>query len=481
MNIRANEYSSLRRGLSTLPRAAKHEPGAEILLPSVYTPLGHRSALDLARPLVVGNRGAGKSFWAHALQEPSIREHLSEKYRLPQLENMQAVMGFNGSERQDTVAPTPDAIGTALDAGIPPVTIWHTIMLRASLAVHDELAAQVVDLPTRFSDAVKWVQSDVERYQEIMTKVDDRFLALGKKFVIVFDALDRLPGDWIRITDLSRALMRTALSVKSYKAIRLKVFMRPDQYANKDLFRFPDGSKVQNDHVALRWEPTDLYGLLFYELRRSTESNESFVRLMHHLGQRDFMTKETQELLISAMAGQFMGSDHRRGRVYSWVPTHLADGFGDCSPRTFLTAWRVAANSEPPVADRVIDHLGINEGVRSASKDRLQELSEDYWWVKLALEPLRGASVPIDKRVLISTWNTAHTVTRLVNMARETLAPFSFSSETNYINDESNPLLDALETIGVIQTRSNGKINVPDIFRVEAGIKRRGGVAVPKR
>jgi hypothetical protein len=39
----------------------------------------------------------------------------------------------------------------------------------------------------------------------------------------------------------------------------------------------------------------------------------------------------------------------------------------------------------------------------------------------------------------------------------------------------------ALQTIGVLEIRSNGKVNVPDIFRVEAGILRMGGVKPPRR
>jgi hypothetical protein len=35
--------------------------------------------------------------------------------------------------------------------------------------------------------------------------------------------------------------------------------------------------------------------------------------------------------------------------------------------------------------------------------------------------------------------------------------------------------------IAVMEERTNGKINVPDIFRVEAEILRKGGVAVPRR
>jgi hypothetical protein len=35
--------------------------------------------------------------------------------------------------------------------------------------------------------------------------------------------------------------------------------------------------------------------------------------------------------------------------------------------------------------------------------------------------------------------------------------------------------------IAVMEERTNGRINVPDIFRVEAEILRKGGVAVPRR
>lgn len=38
-----------------------------------------------------------------------------------------------------------------------------------------------------------------------------------------------------------------------------------------------------------------------------------------------------------------------------------------------------------------------------------------------------------------------------------------------------------MRDVGVMEERANGKINVPDIFRVEAEILRKGGVAVPKR
>jgi len=47
-------------------------------------------------------------------------------------------------------------------------------------------------------------------------------------------------------------------------------------------------------------------------------------------------------------------------------------------------------------------------------------------------------------------------------------------------DDFSEVLLSFLVSIGVVERRKNGKINIPDIFRVDAGIKRKGGVRPPK-
>ena len=45
--------------------------------------------------------------------------------------------------------------------------------------------------------------------------------------------------------------------------------------------------------------------------------------------------------------------------------------------------------------------------------------------------------------------------------------------------DQQAALLEALKNIGVIEERSEDRINMPDIFRVAAKIKRRGGVRPP--
>jgi hypothetical protein len=184
-------------------------------------------------------------------------------------------------------------------------------------------------------------------------------------------------------------------------------------------------------------------------------------------------------MLVDAIAGRYMGSDARRGRVYTWVPLHLSDAKNACSPRTFLTAWKRAAEHPRARISLAVDHLGLIEGVRQASSTRLEELRDDYGWIDGALGALKGQFVPIEKEELLRVWRASQVVQKILRSAKagKWLAPVELDADT----DGPAALLEAMISIAVMEERANGKINVPDIFRVEARIKRRGGVAVPRR
>jgi len=107
----------------------------------------------------------------------------------------------------------------------------------------------------------------------------------------------------------------------------------------------------------------------------------------------------------------------------------------------------------------------------------LVELQEDYPWIDPALHALRGEFVPIEREQLLARWDQGAVLqTILKDSASEpTKAPVNLEQ-----SESLQGLLEAMKSIAVMEERANGKINVPDIFRVEAGIKRKGGVAVPR-
>ncbi|MCC7385694.1 MAG: ATP-binding protein [Deltaproteobacteria bacterium] len=477
------DLASIRRGLAALPRADNHAPDAAVAPDQIVVVAGHRAALDPERALVVGNRGMGKSFWAHALANTAAREKAAGTFH--ELGSVGGQIGFNASDRRHAIAPTPAALREVVRTGADADAVWRAVLVRW---VMSEMPGDpsIPSTSGEFKEAVGWVQSNSGDVDALLTSFDDRCVRDGKRLVLVFDALDRLADDWKTTRLLTTALLKRALAVRSYRALRLKLFMRRDQFEDPQLFAFPDGSKIRNTRVDLTWSSSDLYTLLFDRLSQSSESSHALVRLRERVntlqGQQAIAGEfagDRIKPLVDAIAGEYMGADKKRGRVYTWLPLHLADARGETSPRTFLTAWREAAHHGPAPVDRAVDHLGLIEGVRRASEDRLQELQEDYWWIPTALRPLRDQMVPMELDLLKDLWRSSKTEDTIREDSRlKGLAPIQLEEDTGQAHP---PLVTALSAIGVIEIRSNGKINVPDIFRVEARIRRKGGVKPPKR
>jgi len=474
------DFLSIRSAIAGFELSPRVEPNEEITLERAFLPAGHRGVLDYKRQLIVGNRGMGKSFWTHALLNPQLRARLADAYGHPQLSDAIVEVGFNGSIKLGGPTPTIDEISGLYSKNIDPDTIWRAVILRTANHV---LKRPAVSL----SDAVGQLQNAPLSYSQTLSALDFHLGANGQSMLIVFDALDRLGRSWESIRNLTRSLLRQALDLQSFRCIRAKIFMRVDQFSDDELFRFQDSSKIRNDHVNLLWRPSELYGLLIFEILRNKGGKLNLLNLAKAIRAERALPSQSsdgishideQTRLIEAISGEFMGSNKKRGRVYSWVPLHLSDAANTCSPRSFLIAWQKAAEHDPPPVHRALDHLGLQDGVRSASSSRLSELYEDYPWIKPALESLSRQFVPIERSQLFELWKSKRVLQDIATASQHdpTSAPVGFND-----GNELDRLLNAMKNVAVMEERSNGKINVPDIFRVDAQILRKGGVAVPKR
>jgi hypothetical protein len=474
------DIEPIRRSMASFQISPRVEPNEAIDIERVFFPEGHRGVLDTRRQLVVGNRGMGKSFWTHALTNLAVRERLAKSYSFPKLAQTHVIIGFNGSVKLGPIAPSIEEIQAAQNAEGSSELIWRAIIWRAVLSARSATSA-----PT-FSEAINKLKCSPGDYAHELTAADDELAKRASSILIVFDALDRLAREWGPIREMTKGLLITVLGLQSFQNIRAKVFMRVDQYADNELFQFPDSSKIRNDRVDLAWRSHELYGLLLFELLRQPTAKSLLNELARRLnvyralpndGRLD-AAPDDQEALVTVIAGEFMGKDRKRGRVYTWVPLHLGDAANNCSPRTFLTAWKTAAEHVPSPTRLAVDYLGLNEGVRQASSARLTELREDYPWIDLALNPLRRQFVPIQKTELFHLWVTHRVVENIVDNAKggQMLAPIGVFLEVS-----QEALLQTMTQIAVMEERANGKINVPDIFRIQAEILRKGGVAVPRK
>lgn len=481
MNATDVDFTAIRNAIASLDPSPRVEPNETIEVDRAFLPEGHRGVLDFKRQLVVGNRGMGKSFWTHALTSRDMRQRLAENYEHRSLGRARVVIGFNGSSKVNAIAPTIDEISSLYADIKKPDLIWRGVLLRVAMSIlsQDELPS--------LRDAINLLIVNTNLYSQRLSQLDDWLVKKNETLLVVFDALDRLARDWPSIRALTSALLNIAVGLPSFSSIRAKIFLRVDQFSDHELFRFPDSSKIRNDHVTLIWRPSELYGLLMFEILRNPAGRAGLVTLAKKVdgtcalpdnGADNSSFLLEQRRLINGFAGEYMGNNEKRGRIYTWVPLHLSDAANNCSPRSFLTAWKKAAEHHPAPVGKAIDHLGLLDGVRSASTSRLAELYEDYVWIRPTLDALRRQFVPIERQKLFDLWIEKDVIRTIIQNAAEDARnePVGFSS-----GDQLNALLAAMKSVAVMEERKNGKINVPDIYRVEAEILRKGGVAVPKR
>jgi hypothetical protein len=276
--------------------------------------------------------------------------------------------------------------------------------------------------------------------------------------------------------------------MRLYRSIRIKIFIRTDQSADEELFAFPDASKLTGGKVNLTWDRRDLYGLVFARLAGDEGAGATFRELVHRitairipvaspvaLPTRMKDDEATQARVFVEVAGPYMGRDKRRGKTYSWLHSHLSDAFSRVSPRSFLVALHRAAWHRPAPDDRALDARGLESGVRFASESRVEQLAEEYPWIRAALTPLADLRVPCPDGEFHLRWAEAGVTSEIRSAVerRAYLGPIELSGS---LSGDPGVLLESLRRIGVVERRPDGRINMPDIFRVAAKLLERGGI-----
>lgn len=471
------DQEPIRSALRRLNPSVAHRAADKPNVSEIYSPPRHADALDPNRALVVGGRGVGKSFWAAVLADAESRAAAARAYPSLNLAALDVVLGFHeGALGTASAAPSPAALKSALRATTDATAIWRSVLIKA-------IAPDVG--PEKLTERAQWIIDDPEEYENHLIAADKERTSRRRTILVVFDALDVLATDWETVRELTRGLARLALEIGSRRSIRMKLFMRRDQYEDMARSTFTDFSKLMTARVLLEWAPIDLYGALFTRLARDSESSATLSQLARDAGillDGDDLPlalridEEQQSRLFATFASEYMGSDKKRGRTYSWVPKHLADAFGETSLRSFLIALREAADRASMDQRIAIDYQGINAGVLRASDTRREELKEDHPWVDDALGALSGLTVPCAEAELIALWQAAGTVDSIKERSDSERPAAPIQLEL-YQGDGEQALLQALIDLGVIELRNNLRVNVPDIFRVAANIKRKGGVA----
>jgi hypothetical protein len=131
--------------------------------------------------------------------------------------------------------------------------------------------------------------------------------------------------------------------------------------------------------------------------------------------------------------------------------------------------------AEPP-ADwgYALHYRAIQTGVQEASRIRVKEITqEDYPWVEPLMEPLKSKiTVPCPVEDVLKLWKQAGTLKTIEGITRQRdvklLPPHFQEGPTGVLRD--------LKDLGVLDYIWDGRIQMPDVYRIAFGLGRRGGV-----
>lgn len=459
-----SDAQSLRDAILAAPLETSNY-GEEPKPGTLYIPLSHLKALRLDAHVVVGGRGVGKSFWTAALQSNNLRGLLDAS--APELANVEVRVGFANTEAIDRY-PNADVFAAFLNQGGDPYDLWRAIVLRW-VAEHAQQSIPAASWP----ETVAWLKGEPEAAARLMQHPRDW------RGLILFDALDRTSNDWQRMDDIVRGLLRAVYWLKTFPGLYAKVFLREDQ-SERTVFNFTDASKLLATKAELIWARHDLHGLLWQRLVNALaphgEQLRGIASAYEHSGiwrLPEEMKRETdmQRSSFEKLAGPWMGRDRRRGVPYTWSVSHLMDGRGRTSPRSFLAAIRQAAEDSSeryPQHEYALHYESIKRGIQKASEIRVQEVAEEYPWVPDVLSELKGMNVPCGYQDVQERWQ-----------ARFPEGPQSIRSDrlpAQHAVRGWDGLRDDLQRLGLIETKRDGRIDMPDLYRVGFGLGRMGGV-----
>ena len=230
------DATTLREKLAQLPEETSH--GETPPIESVYLPQSHAKALHPDSLLVTGMRGAGKTFWWTALQESDVRQLVAKRTGDSKLNTETEVKVGFGIRHVPDAYPGKDML-LRLMQNVDPRILWRTVVAW-QLAPEDHPLHGRSDWP----DRVRYVSQNPEPIDGLFYDKDREFERKGSYFLILFDALDRCADEWKDMYPSIRGLLRTALDMRGYRRLRLKVFLRSDQFDEAKIADFPDASKV---------------------------------------------------------------------------------------------------------------------------------------------------------------------------------------------------------------------------------------------
>ena len=459
----------------------------------------YRHVLDPNILLVLGGRGAGKTELFRLLAIPTGRESLVASLgvkSLPDLAQTTWIAGFGRTRKKEQRFPIPETVEKEMAnaTNISWRSFWIGLVIRVLLQqekfkfevfLHDRIVRINPDLIrllkeelSRLSMWKSMVDDHLEELNAVLDELDNQLTKSDDWLFVTYDELDLLVASYTALAMPIRELLALWLDrSRRWDRIRPKIFLRVDLFRDNFL-SFSDASKLKAHQTKLEWKHSWLYQLLVKRLANSSNEMQEYLQEISgligesktELGLTASLSEELFEKIIERMIGKYMGANAKKGITYRWIPNHLQDAGGRIAPRSFLKLFSLAAQQRMDNISSITQNTvllqpsDLQGALMKTSEDRIQELQEEYPWLESLKTSLVDLTAPIQKDILLERVAATHWI----------------SAKQQPPVSTPEGILQYLLQLGIVESRFDGRINMPEIYLYGFGVKRKGGVQRPQ-
>ncbi|MTJ13884.1 hypothetical protein FJR11_15085 [Anabaena sp. UHCC 0187] len=460
----------------------------------------YRQVLERDTLLILGGKGAGKTELFRLLAIPSGRRILVENLKIRALDDLDKttwIASFGRTRQQEKTFPAQMNIEAQMQnaSNIDWCAFWIGLMLGRILSQDQVILksdwSDEIPLETRellinklplLSAWFPLVCQNIERINYALDLLDKKLIESDEWLFITYDELDRLGSSYHQLAAPIRQLLAFWLdNWRRWERIRPKIFLRTDLF-REDFLSFPDASKLKAYQINLEWKDSWLYQLLFKRLANSGQEMAEYLRSISPnflketntpLGIIITSNELSHEFMIGRIISRFMGDNPRKGYTHLWIPNHLKDSGGRIYPRAFLKLFSLPAqrridesDMQNLTGDTLLTPSDLQAALVDISEYRIGELVDEYPWLEPLKNSLNGLKVPVEEGIFL-----------------DKLKNTTWSEEVGKQppTSKSEEIMRYLLQLGIIENRSDKRVNMPEIYMYGFGVKRPGGVKRRKR
>lgn len=493
MTQRRDDQKELLNAITRLG-AGQAEASEEFYSARWFLPLPeHLRALDPDVVLVVGDRGAGKSHLFRSVFSDGLLDDIAStlpNVRLPDggtgactwLKAYPVGSDFPGS--RELSAHLKEA-GMSSEAALD---LWYAYFVRL-LSPHFD--------PKHRSPLQTMLKPPGADYHAVLSAfkslgnlpllaldaLDARLQEQGKWIFVGYDELDTVAGfDWPAMSLSVQGLVAFWASyARRWKRLRAKIFLRSDLFRRHANLGGGDLSKLAGNRAEVTWNDRTIWSMLIKRVANTQPELLDFCRKARvrftgetagKLGWIPILgAVEDARPFVERLASPYMGANVKKGHTFTWMLDHLRDGRARISPRSLVQLVEQAATKErdspretPP---RLLHPVALRQALEDVSSNHVIQAQAEWPWLygfKKRIEPER-----------LVPWSRTELILRLKKSWK---GDWSENQMVRPPVEDEDGFINYLIELGVLRERkSDGRIDVPDLYLFGLGLRRKGGVA----